>query len=227
MVLIREKRIAFVFIMTFISMFAYMSLSMSQNTYIETTATPVIGKTIIIDAGHGIPDGGCVGTNGTVESEINFKIALRIQKLIEESGNKCIMTRTDENGISGLIDATIRQKHVTDLRNRVKIGNESGADVFVSIHLNKISQIQYYGWQTFYKKDNEQSQKLAKTIQKAIGQTIEKENKREVAKISGVYIVDNVKIPISIVECGFLSNVEEERLLNTDEYQQKLALRNF
>ena len=108
------------------------------------------------------------GVNGTSESEINLSIAKKVQKLIEESGNICIMTRADENGISGLEKASIREKHRSDLKNRVKIGNESGADVFVSIHLNTISDRRYNGWQAFYKKEDEAGKKLAESIQGAI-----------------------------------------------------------
>lgn len=98
-----------------------------------------------------------------------------------------------------------------------------GADMFVSIHLNKIEQKQYWGWQTFFKKSDETSIKLAQSIQNGLNETIQKENKREALKIENKYLVEHVKIPIAIVECGFLSNPEEERLLQTEEYQSKLA----
>ena len=93
----------------------------------------------------------------------------------------------------------------------------------MSIHLNKIEQSQYYGWQTFFKQNNEQSKKLAQNIQQSLNESIQKENKRESLKISGKYIIDHVEIPISIVECGFLSNPEEEKLLQQDKYQSRLA----
>jgi len=166
---------------------------------------------------------GAVSDNGTQESDINLKIVLKIQSLLEQSGATVILTRSDENGISELTGAAIRQKHVQDLKNRVKIGNESSADIFVSIHLNKIPQPQYSGAQTFFKKDNADSEKLATSIQNSLNETIEKEKVRMPSKISGIYIVDNVTVPISIVECGFLSNPEEEALLQTDSYQNKLA----
>jgi N-acetylmuramoyl-L-alanine amidase len=105
----------------------------------------------------------------------------------------------------------------------VKIGNESEADIFVSIHLNKIADSRYRGWQTFFKNGNEESERLAKIIQNSLNEAIQIENKREPAKISGIYIVDNIEIPIAIVECGFLSNAEEEKLLNTEEHQDRLA----
>lgn len=146
-----------------------------------------------------------------------------MQNLLEQSGCTVFLTRSDENGIYDLDKTTLREKKVSDIKNRVKIGNESNGDIFVSIHLNKIPQSQYWGWQTFYKKTNENSERLAKCLQNGLNETIEKENKRESLPISNIYIVDHVEIPISIVECGFLSNPEEEKLLLTEEYQDKLA----
>lgn len=109
------------------------------------------------------------------------------------------------------------------MHNRVKIGNNSNADIFVSIHLNKIEQSQYDGWQTFYKKGNEDSKTLATMIQNNLNNTISKENNRIPAQLNTVYLMKYVEIPITIVECGFLSNPEEEKLLQTDEYQNRLA----
>lgn len=148
---------------------------------------------------------------------------MKVQNLLEQSGATVILTRSDENGIYDLDKKTLREKKVSDIKNRVKIGNSANADIFVSIHLNKIPQQQYYGWQTFYKKTDESGIKLAKSIQKNLNESIQKENKREALAISDKYIVDNVDIPIIIVECGFLSNPEEENLLQTEEYQNRLA----
>ena len=166
---------------------------------------------------------GASSDEGVTEAKINLSIALKVKTLLEEAGAKVILTRIDDNGIYDEGSNTIREKKKSDIRNRVKIGNESSADIFVSIHLNKIPQKQYWGWQTFFKEGNEESKKLAEMLQKGINETIAKENKREPLKIENIYIVDHVEIPISIVECGFLSNEEEEKLLQTDEYQNKLA----
>ena len=146
-----------------------------------------------------------------------------MQTLLEQSGATVILTRSDENAIYDLDKNTLREKKISDIRNRVKIGNESSADIFVSIHLNKIPQEQYYGWQCFYKENDENSTKLAKSIQTNLNEAIQRENKRVAMKLNTVYIMKHVEIPISIVECGFLSNQEEEKLLLTDEYQDKLA----
>ena len=101
--------------------------------------------------GHGIPDEGAQSSTGTTEAETNLKIALKVQNLLEQSGATVILTRSDENAIYDLDKNTLREKKISDIHNRVKIGNESQADIFVSIHLNKIPQEQYWGWQCFYR----------------------------------------------------------------------------
>ena len=173
--------------------------------------------------GHGTPDEGAESSNGTTEAEINLAVALKLQNLLEASGCTVILTRSDENSIYDIESKTIRQKKISDLNNRVKIGNESQADIFVSIHMNKIPQEQYYGWQCFYKEGNEQGKKLAVEIQENLNNAIQKENKRCVDTIDNVYIIEHVEIPTTIVECGFLSNAEEEQQLQNDEYQNRLA----
>lgn len=166
---------------------------------------------------------GAESSNGITENKINLSITLKLQTLLEQSGCTVILTRSDENGIYDLDKTTLREKKVSDIKNRVKIGNNSSADVFISIHLNKIPQNQYWGWQTFYKNNNENSKNLSKSIQENLNLAINKDNKRQSMSISNKYIVDHVEIPISIVECGFLSNMEEEKLLQTDEYQDRIA----
>lgn len=166
---------------------------------------------------------GASSDEGITESTINLSIALKVQSLLEQAGSTVLLTRSDDNGIYDTESNTLRKMKVSDIKNRVKIGNSSSADIFVSIHLNKIPQEQYWGWQTFFKQGNEESKKLAQSLQSGLNETIQKENKRESLKIENIYIVDHVEIPIAIVECGFLSNEEEEKLLQTEEYQDKLA----
>ncbi len=121
---------------------------------------------------------------GISEEEINLKIVLKLQKLLEQSGAIVILTRSDENGIYDLDEDSIRNKKVSDMKNRVELANSEEADCFISIHLNKISQEQYYGWQTFYQKDSENSKDLAFDIQNNLNFSIQKENKREILTLS-------------------------------------------
>ena len=223
-VITKRQLIYFSTIITiFILLFAFSFKIARSNDTIETVSLPVSGKVIVIDAGHGVPDEGAQSSNGTTEAETNLKIALKVQSLLEQSGSTVILTRSDENGIYDLDKNTLKEKKISDIHNRVKIGNESQADIFVSIHLNKIPQSQYYGWQCFYKQNDEKSTNLAKSIQSNLNDAIQKENKRVAMKLDNVYIMKHVEIPISIVECGFLSNPEEEKQLLTDEYQDRLA----
>ena len=226
MYIISKKRIQIMLSAILVGILAFgiqISNEQRKELTVETTSTPASNKTIVIDAGHGTPDKGAESKNGTTESDINLAITLKVQNLLEQSGCVVLLTRSDENGIYSLDSKTLKEKKVSDIKNRVKIGNNSSADIFVSIHLNKIPQEQYYGWQCFYKKENENSKKLAENIQNSLNESIEKENKREALSITNKYIVEHVEIPLSIVECGFLSNSQEEKELKDDEYQNRLA----
>ena len=222
MFIINKKRIYFILLTILISLVSFSVSSKVENT-VQTVSLPVNNKTIVLDAGHGYPDQGAESAEGITEASINLNIVKKVQSLLEQSGCNVILTRSDENGIYDLNSSTIREKKVSDIKNRVKIGNESSADVFISIHLNKIPQTRYYGWQTFFKQNNEKSEQLAKSIQEELNSSIQKQNKREALKITGKYIVEHVEIPISIVECGFLSNPEEAALLQQEEYQNRIA----
>ena len=227
MLILNKKRIIAMFCMIFISLFAFSfkianNNPLMQEETIQTVALPVTNKVIVVDAGHGTPDEGAESNNGTTEAQINLKIALKLQTLLEQSGATVILTRSDDNAIYDLDSKTLRQKKNSDIHNRVKIGNGSSADIFVSIHLNKIPQSQYWGWQCFYNQ-NEKSKVLAESIQENLNDAIQKENKRVAMKLDNIYIMQHVEIPISIVECGFLSNETEEKELQSDDYQNKLA----
>ena len=227
MLIFNKKRIIFILmaILLPVGMFTIRTANnnLKNNNIIATMATPATSKTIVVDAGHGGEDGGAVASDGVMEADINLKIALKLQNLLEQSGATVILTRSDENAIYNLDKKTLRDKKNSDIKNRVKIGNNSSADIFVSIHLNKIPQSEYYGWQTFFKDGSEEGKRLATCIQNNLNEAIQKENKRVPLKINNVYIIKHVEIPITIVECGFLSNPEEREQLEDNSYQNKLA----
>ena len=165
---------------------------------------------------------GAENSDGVSEAKINLSIALKIQHLLESSGATVILTRSDDNSICEIDAQTIGQKKISDIKNRVKIGNNSSADIFVSIHLNKISQSQYWGWQTFFN-HNENSKRLSECIQSNLNDTISKDNNRVPHLLNSIYLMKKVEIPITVVECGFLSNYEESQKLVTDDYQNQIA----
>ena len=178
---------------------------------------------VVIDAGHGLPDEGAVGVYGTTEEAINLKIALKLQKLIEQSGGVVYLTRSDENGIYSSDATTLKEKKVSDIKNRVLIGNDEDVDAFISIHLNKYPSNIYSGWQTFYQEGNEESVRLAKNIQDSLNNTISTPNNRVPLVLKGIYIMDHVENTTVTVECGFLSNANERSKLLDDNYLKEFA----
>lgn len=192
------------------------------DKYVPATAK-VYNNVIVVDAGHGLPDGGATD-NGIVESDLNLQIAKKLEVSLIDAGFEVIMTREDENNIAdGDAQNSIAKTKNSDLNNRVKIINESNACIGISIHLNKYSSSKYWGWQTFYSENSEEGKRLAVSIQSAIGECVNRENSRTALKIDGIKIIDKTNIPVVIVECGFISNVEEARLLQDEEYQEKLV----
>ena len=223
---INKKRIYFIsfFVCFSILLYVIMNNIQTKKEYLQASATPISNKVIVIDAGHGLPDSGASSFDGTTEQAINLKLALKLQKIIEQSGARVILTRSDENGIYSTDSTSIRNKKVSDIKNRVEIANGSDADIVVSIHLNKFSgSSEYKGWQTFYQKGKKESSNLANKIQENLNNNIEENNNRKVLPLTNVYIMDNIEIPTVIVECGFLSNKEDTENLKKEEYQNKLV----
>lgn len=199
-------------------------ISLNGEKLKETTSTALATTCIIVDAGHGEPDGGAVSANGIKESDLNLQIANKLRDELALNGYQVIMTREDENNISGLNESsTIRSIKSQDISNRVNLANSCGAEFMISIHMNKYEDPKYSGWQTFYSKSSEKGKQLAESIQSGIKESTGIENKREALKIEGIKIIDKTKIPVVIVECGFLSNPEECVKLQDENYQTQLV----
>lgn len=190
-------------------------------TFLDRNAS-ASGRVIIIDAGHGGIDGGAVGKNGVVEKNINLAIANMLKGYIETGGDTCIMIREVDEGLYSQ-QGTIRSKKYEDLKNRKQIIKDNDADILISIHLNSFPQSQYYGAQVFYNKGDEEGGKLAKLVQEELLKILDRGNKRVEKSSDMYYILKENSIPSILVECGFLSNPEEERLLQDMEYQNKIS----
>lgn len=181
--------------------------------------------TIVIDAGHGGFDPGKVGTAGTQEKDINLAIARKTKKILEDSGYTVIMTREED---TALCTGEEKNKKMTDLRARVDIIEKSGAALAVSIHQNSYSA-GTKGAQVFYYAsaglgEESEGKKLANILQNTIRDVVGDDNKRVEKGNSSYFMLKNITCPFAIVECGFLSNPEEEALLCDENYQQKMAL---
>ncbi len=179
---------------------------------------------VIIDPGHGGIDGGAVGVNGTVEKDINLEIALVLRDQLTLFGYDVLMTREDDRSIHDEGVTGIANQKRSDLNNRLALMNEYPDAVVVMIHQNRFSQSKYSGAQVFYGKNHSESAELAKIIQSAFVRLLQPENTRAVKKAGkDIFLLYYSENPIVMVECGFLSNPEEEALLSDREYQQKVA----
>lgn len=175
----------------------------------------------MIDAGHGGVDGGATSCSGALESQINLQIALRLNDLMHLLGYQTKMIRTEDVSVytSG---ETIAAKKVSDLKERVRIVNSIENAVLVSIHQNYFADGRYRGAQVFYT-GNSDSEKLAKSLQKDMVNSINAGSKRQAKRSDGVYLMEHIQCPGILIECGFLSNVDEEALLRNPDYQKKLC----
>lgn len=181
---------------------------------------PANNRVVVIDAGHGGRDGGAEGSSGVEEKDINLQIAKRLKRYIEEGGGTAIMIREEDQGLYS-IDSSNKKRE--DMKNRKQIIMESNADMLISIHLNSFPQAQYYGAQVFYFEGSESSKQLAKIMQQQLIRVLDRNNNRMEKSTKEYFILKDNGIPSVLIECGFLSNPEEERLLQQGEYQEKIA----
>lgn len=177
------------------------------------------GPVVIIDPGHGGKDPGKVGISGTLEKDINLQIAKKLRRLLEAEDVTVILTRETD---SGLYKESDRNKKVADMRARCTLIAETNPDVVISIHQNSYHQESVKGGQCFYHMSSEEAKHLAESIQKQFRKMDEK-NERQIQANSTYYLLKKTKVPTVIVECGFLSNKEDEGKLIQESYQEELA----
>lgn len=182
------------------------------------------GKTLILDAGHGGEDGGAVTQSGVPESQINLAVVQKMDDILCFYGDLPILLRREDVSLHDAHAKTLREKKVSDLKNRVSLVNGISNGVLISIHQNSYPNEKYCGGQTFYA-NTEGSEDLARHIQTAIKQTLQNDNERESKQIPDtVYLMNHVTCPAVLVECGFLTNRAEAQLLLDPLYQKKLAM---
>lgn len=179
------------------------------------------GHTVVIDAGHGGVDGGATSCTGVLESSINLEIALRLEDMFRLLGYKTRMIRTQD--ISVYTEGeTIAAKKVSDLKERLRMIAETETPLVVSIHQNYFSDGRYKGAQVFYP-TTDGSEVLAKKLQETFLETLNRGSNRQAKKSTGIYLMEHIRCTGVLVECGFLSNPQEEALLRSSEYQMKLC----
>lgn len=180
--------------------------------------------TIVLDAGHGGIDGGAVAADGTSEKDINLAITLKTEAILKAFGVPTVMVRTDDRSVHDPDAKTTRQIKVSDIHNRMQLFEETPNSILVSIHQNHYSSASVKGTQVFYSKNTQSSADLAEQIQSAVRSQLQPWNDRQ-TKPSGssIYLLYQAKATAVLVECGFISNPEENRLLHDDNYQSQMA----
>lgn len=176
---------------------------------------------IVIDPGHGGEDGGATSCTGRMESNYNLEISRRLDDLLHLLGYQTVLTRSSDVSIYTTGD-TIAKKKISDLKERVRIVNDTQNALLVSIHQNQFSDARYRGAQVFYA-DTEGSRELGHMLQTELVESLNPGSKRKCKPISSVYLMEHIHCTGILVECGFLSNPQEEAMLRSVEYQKKLC----
>lgn len=194
----------------------------SSSVTVLKESEPVQNRTvIIIDAGHGGIDGGATSCTGIPESHINLQISLRLNDLVQLLGFETKMIRKTDTSVY-TEGNTIAAQKVSDLKQRVKLVNETKNAVLISVHQNTFLDSRYSGAQVFYANDDT-SRELAKVMQADLISNLNPGSKRQCKSSDGIYLMQNIQRPGVLIECGFLSNPEEEANLLTAEYQKQIA----
>lgn len=180
-------------------------------------------KIILIDPGHGGIDGGAVSSSNTLEKDLNLQISLKLREVLECSGYKVFMTRETDSCLSN--SENVKQNKREDLNKRCKMKRDVGCDVFISIHMNKFPDSSAKGSQVWYPIYSEKSKKLALNMHNHFKQTLNQNNNRQPKGVKNDYVIlrDGYEGASIIVECGFISNNEEELKLKSEEYQYELC----
>lgn len=185
---------------------------------VSTESSMADKGTIVLDPGHGERDPGMTGSSGVLEKDLNLTYAKKLRELLEQEGYQVVMTReTDE----GLYDEDASNKKAQDMQRRCALIEKSNPLLTVSIHQNSYQDPSVKGPQVFYYEHSAEGQKLAAVIQKQLNEELTETTAREAKANSTYYILKQSKGTAVIVECGFLSNPEEEALLTREDYQNR------
>lgn len=180
-------------------------------------------KVIILDAGHGGEDSGAIGADGVLEKDLNLKIAEALKSDLEAKGFTVVMTRTEDKMLYSEDENIKGMRKLSDLKNRVKVAENYPNAIFVSIHMNSFGASEYSGLQVYYAEDDNGSMALANAIQSSVKGSLQPDNSRVTKCGKDLYLLEKSPVTSVLVECGFLSNMEECKKLSEKEYQKQLS----
>lgn len=203
-------------------LFLLMTVAGSSALNVFNENQPAVGRScVVIDPGHGGEDGGTTSCTGILESQINLEIATKLNDLLHLLGVKTVMIRTSDRSVY-TTGNTIAERKMSDLKERVRIINETEPVMAVSIHQNYFADGRYYGPQVFYGASGK-SKTAAEYIQTLLNSNLAPNSNRGVKPAEGIFVMKNITSTGVLIECGFLSNPQEEAKLRSDIYQKKLC----
>lgn len=211
------KQVIALILLLLMAAFFYQEIKPAFNAW----RPPLSGITIMIDPGHGGMDGGA-GDEQALEKDIALSVSEKLRDHLNGQGAIVLMTREKDTDLAKKETKSIRTRKTEDLKRRKELINESGADLFVSVHLNAIPAEKWRGAQTFYSPHLPENEQIATDLQEELTDNL-KNTDRQPAVIRHVYILKEAKVPGALVEIGFLSNPAERKLLENEEYQEKTA----
>jgi len=178
------------------------------------------GNVIVLDPGHGGSDPGMIGIDGLEEKGINLSVSLLLREKLEAKGYTVVLTRESDQG---LYDDSAQNKKAQDMQRRIALIDETAPVLTVSIHQNSYHDPSVKGPQVFYYETSGEGKELAADLQESLNTTLEVERPREIKGNTSYYLLKRSKGVLVIAECGFLTNPDEADLLQTEEYQEKVA----
>ncbi|MEG0018025.1 MAG: N-acetylmuramoyl-L-alanine amidase [Hydrogenoanaerobacterium sp.] len=225
---IQKKFFLTAIVLSFLGLAAAMCIMFRINRTKPVLAGVQVLPSFVIDAGHGGMDGGAVGIHNELEKDINLAVAVTLNDMLKAGGYSTVMVRSDDISVHDPVYTSARQQKISDIKNRLKLAEETPNAVFVSIHQNLFRQQSCNGAQIFYSKNNPQSAALAEALRLQFKTILMPQNERAIKQAQkNLYILYHATCPAVLVECGFLSNPKESILLSDEEYQHKVAFTIF
>ncbi len=219
MFVVVKKKMVIAILLLLIFLFGISAVFKNQGTYVNSSESNIV----VIDAGHGGFDGGCVGVDDVLEKDLNLKVAKKLEKIFKDNGYKVVMTRSDDVSLSTDESKKIRNQKNEDLKKRAEIANNSNAAIFISIHMNEFTSPDISGAQVFYSKNDEKGKLYSENVMQYL-KKVDAKNKRVAKEIPNKNLLfSKLAIPGILVECGFLSNPNECKKLQEELYQTDIA----
>ena len=206
-----------------IMLLAFLSSLLGKDSSGSVGAFNPTEYTVVIDAGHGGEDGGTSSVDGIKEKELNLIFSKKLESLFKSAGVNTVMTRSEDKLLYDPLSDYKGRKKILDAKERIRIVNEQENPLFISIHMNAFPESKYKGLQVYYSRNDPFSAYIAEAVQTKVSELLQPNNERKIKAARDIFLLDRISSPAILIECGFLSNPEEAKLLTQEEYQNLIS----